>query len=271
MTIPTGPSWRGAGLTDIGRVRKINQDAFSVSNQHQLWVLADGMGGHAGGEVAAQMAVDTVPEYIGKKVTTNPTDPIPALALEKLLIEALEWANTLIREKASHNPDIKGMGTTVVAVAMTRDNDQHQAVIAHAGDSRAYVLRDQALTLWTKDHTLMEDQLDLNIITPEQVKTHPLRHVVTRGLGIEPQARPTVKTYPLEPTDLLLLCSDGLTKMLSDAEIQTLMKRDAPNLERMTQTFVKTANRLGGEDNTTVVVIGIAPDATLGDAQSTSE
>ncbi len=267
MSISSSPSWTGAGLTDIGRVRKMNQDAFSITNELQLWVLADGMGGHAGGEVAAQMAVDTIPKYIGNKVTT---DPIPAPALEKLLVEALEWTNTLIREKASQNPEIKGMGTTVVTVAMTRDNDQHQAVIAHAGDSRAYVFRDHSLSLWTKDHSLMEDQLDLNIITPEQVKTHPLRHVVTRGLGIQSQVLPTVKTYSLEPTDILLLCSDGLTKMLSDPEIQTLMKREPSNLEKMTHTFVKTANRLGGEDNTTVVVIGAAPDTTLGDGLATS-
>ncbi len=248
----------------------MNQDAFSITHEYQLWILADGMGGHAGGEVAAQIAVDTIPEYIGNHVKANQSNPIPAPALEKLLVEALESANTLIREKASHNPDIKGMGTTVVAVAITRDADQHQAVIAHAGDSRAYVFRDQTLSLWTKDHSLMEERLDLKLITPEQVKTHPLRHVVTRGLGIEPKALPTVKTYSLKPTDLLLLCSDGLTKMLNDPEIQSLMKREAPNLEQMTQTFVKTANRLGGEDNTTVVVIGAASDTTLGDVPSTS-
>ena len=116
----------------------------------------------------------------------------------------------------------------------------------------------------------MEERLDLKLITPEQVKTHPLRHVVTRGLGIESQALPTVNTYSLEPTDLLLLCSDGLTKMLSDSEIETLLKREASDLEQMTHTFVKTANRLGGEDNTTVVVIGSASDTTLGDVPPTS-
>lgn len=266
MTMSSSQSWRGVGLTDIGRVRKMNQDAFSVANVHQLWVLADGMGGHAGGDVAAQIAVDTIPEYIGNQVQSNSADLIPAPALEKMLVEAIESANQLIHEKASHNPEIKGMGTTVVAIAMTRTLDEHQAVIAHAGDSRAYVFRNQTLSLWTKDHTLMEERLDLKLITPEQVKSHPLRHVVTRGLGIEPQALPTVNTYSLEPTDLLLLCSDGLTKMLSDQEIETVMKREAPNLEQMTHTFVKTANRLGGEDNTTVVVIGADPDATLADS-----
>ncbi len=102
------------------------------------------------------------------------------------------------------------------------------------------------------------------------MKTHPLRHVVTRGLGIEPQALPTVKTYSLEPSDLLLLCSDGLTKMLSDPEIETLMKREARNLEKMPHTFVKTANRLGGEDNTTIVVIGLASDSALGNEPPTT-
>ena len=263
MTISSSQSWVGAGLTDIGRVRKKNQDAFSIANEHQLWVVADGMGGHAGGEVAAQIAVETIPEYIKNQLQANSSDPIPAPDLEKMLLEALEWANTLIREKASLNSEIKGMGTTVVAIAMTRTPEEHQAVIAHAGDSRAYVLRDHTLSLLTKDHTLMEERLDLKLITPAQVKTHPLRHVVTRGLGIESQALPTVNTYSLKPSDVLLLCSDGLTKMLSDSEIETLMKREASNLEQMTHTFVKTANRLGGEDNTTVVAIGAVPEATL--------
>ena len=115
----------------------------------------------------------------------------------------------------------------------------------------------------------MEERLALNLITPEQVRTHPLRHVLTKALGIDPQALPTVNTYSLEPTDLLLLCSDGLTKMLDDSEIKTLMAREAPHSDRIKNTLVDTANRLGGEDNTTVVVIGLDPDQTLIDADQT--
>jgi protein phosphatase len=117
----------------------------------------------------------------------------------------------------------------------------------------------------------LEERLALNLITPEQVRTHPLRHVLTKALGIDPQALPTVQTYSLEPTDLLILCSDGLTKMLTDPEIQTLVLKEAPNLDRIKNTLVATANRLGGEDNTTVVVIGSDSDATLADLPPATE
>ena len=270
MTTPTAQKWKGAGLTDIGRVRKINQDAFSINDDHQLWVLADGMGGHAGGEVAAQIAVETIPEYFDTQFEVQPSNEIQVNSLETILRQGIELANERIREQAHQNSTLKGMGTTVVAVAMLPTLNPSQAVIAHAGDSRVYLLRNSQLSLWTKDHTLMEERLELNLITPDQVRTHPLRHVLTRALGIDPQALPTVQTYTLEATDILILCSDGLTKMLTDPEIQTLLLKDAPNLDRMCQRLVETANRLGGEDNTTVVIIGSDSDATLIDAPSTT-
>ncbi len=268
MSTPLSPAWIGVGLTDIGRVRKINQDAFSVDNDLQLWVLADGMGGHAGGEVASQITVETIPASCHSQLDGKSFRAIPAATVETLLVQAIELANQRIREQASENSKIKGMGTTVVAVAITRTADRSQAIIAHTGDSRAYVLRNRTLSLWTRDHTLMEERLELNLITPNQVRTHPLRHVLTKALGIEPQAMPTVQTYELEPTDVLLLCSDGLTKMLTDQEIQALLLKDTPNLGRMCNRLVETANRLGGEDNTTVVVIGADSDATLVDLPS---
>lgn len=271
MNTPLSPAWIGVGLTDIGRVRKVNQDVFSVDNEHQLWVLADGMGGHAGGEIASQITIEAIPAYFNSQRDNTSSSLIPAATLETLLAQAIESANQRIREQASQNPEIKGMGTTVVALAMARTADHSQAVIAHSGDSRAYVLRNTNLTLWTKDHTLMEERLDLNLITPDQVRTHPLRHVLTKALGIDPQAMPTVQTYELEPTDVLLLCSDGLTKMLTDQEIQTLLLKNAPNLGHMCNRLVETANRLGGEDNTTVVVIGADSGATIVDLPSAIE
>jgi protein phosphatase len=269
MSHPPPQKWLGVGLTDIGRVRKLNQDAFSLDNVCQLWVLADGMGGHAGGEIASQIAVDTIPREFQRLLAAEPS---PAAAtLETWLAQAIETANQRIRQQASQNAEIKGMGTTIVAVAITQMHDTSQAVIAHSGDSRAYVLRNGSLALWTKDHTLMEERLALNLITPEQVRTHPLRHVLTKALGIDPQAFPTVQTYSLETTDLLLLCSDGLTKMLTDQEIQTLVLKEAPILDRIKNTLVAAANRLGGEDNTTVVVIGSDSDATLADLPPATE
>ena len=261
----------GVGLTDIGRVRKLNQDAFSLNNVRQLWVLADGMGGHAGGEIASQIVVDTIPQEFQRQVAAEPSPSPPTATVEKLLVQAIETANQRIREQASQNTEIKGMGTTIVAMAITQTHDTSQAVIAHSGDSRAYVLRNGRLDLWTRDHTLMEERLALKLITPEQVRTHPLRHVLTKALGIDPEALPTVQTFSLESTDLLLLCSDGLTKMLTDPEIQTLVLKEAPNLDRIKDTLVATANRLGGEDNTTVVVSGSDFDAMLVDLQPVTD
>jgi protein phosphatase len=263
MSNPPPKKWLGVGLTDIGRVRKLNQDAFSLDNDRQLWVLADGMGGHAGGEVASQIAVDTIPQEFQRLLAAEPSLSPTAAILETLLTQAIETANQRICEQSSQNDEIKGMGTTIVVVALTQIHDTSQAVIAHSGDSRAYVLRNGSLSLWTRDHTLMEERLALNLITPEQVRTHPLRHVLTKALGIDLQAYPTVQTFSLESTDLLLLCSDGLTKMLTDQEIQTLVLKETPSLDRIKNTLVATANRLGGEDNTTVVVIGADSDATL--------
>lgn len=263
MTTVPPQTWIGVGLTDIGRVRKMNQDAFSVHHDQQLWVLADGMGGHAGGEIASQIAVQTIPEEFQRLLAASPTTSLVTETVESYLVQTIETANQRIRALASQKNELKGMGTTIVVVVITQHNNTSYAVIAHAGDSRAYCFHQETLTLWTKDHTLMEERLALKIITPEQVRTHPLRHVLTKGLGIDVQALPTVQTYELEATDLLLLCSDGLTKMLSDPEIQTLLKRGAPKLKEIANSLVDTANRLGGEDNTTVIVIGADSDATL--------
>ena len=255
----TQPSdnWIGVGLTDIGLVRKLNQDAFSLDNTLQLWVLADGMGGHAGGEVASQIAVETIPHVIRTQLSTETSPYVQPDQLESLLCQALESANQTIRKEAAEDERLKGMGTTIVVVAITRSPTGYQASVAHAGDSRAYLFRQGTLSLWTKDHTLMEERLALNLITPEEVRTHPLRHVLTKALGIEPQAQPTIHTYPIDPSDLILLCSDGLTKMLTDQEIQTIVGQEAPHPEAICRRLVATANRLGGEDNTTVMLIGL--------------
>ncbi len=256
-------TWIGIGHTDIGRQRKKNQDAFSIHHAQQLWVLADGMGGHAGGEVASQIAVEVIPEEFQRLLASHAARSPSTDVLESAATQAIETANLRIREHAHHHDDLKGMGTTIVVVVITHQDDASYAVVAHAGDSRAYCFRQDTLSLWTKDHTLMEERLALKIITPEQVRTHPLRHVLTKGLGIDSRTLPTVQTYQLEPTDILLLCSDGLTKMLSDLEIQTVLKRGAPKLENVATSLVDTANRLGGEDNTTVIVIGADPEATV--------
>jgi protein phosphatase len=248
--------WIGIGLTDIGLIRKLNQDAFSLDNARQLCVLADGMGGYAGGEVASRIAVETIPQMVQTRLSSETHQDVQLDRFESILCQAIESANQAIRKEAAQDRSLHGMGTTVVVVAITSTPTGHQAIVAHAGDSRAYLLRNGTLSLWTKDHSLVEERLALNLITPEQVRTHPLRHVLTKALGIDPQAHPTIQTYPLEPSDLILLCSDGLTKMLIDQEIQNIVRQEAPYFESICQKLVTTANRLGGEDNTTVVLIG---------------
>jgi protein phosphatase len=254
--------WIGVGLTDIGLVRKLNQDAFSLDNALQLWVLADGMGGYAGGEVASRIAVDTIPYVVRTQLSSEDSECVQPDKFKSIVCEAIEEANQSIRKEAGQHETIKGMGTTVVVVAVTRLPAGYQAIVAHAGDSRAYLFRHRTISLLTTDHSLMEERLALNLITPEQIRTHPLRHVVTKALGIEPQVHPTIQTYPLEPSDLILLCSDGLTKMMEDPEIQTIVRQEGPQLELICHTLVTTANRLGGEDNTTVVAIGLNSDET---------
>jgi protein phosphatase len=248
--------WIGVGLTDMGLVRKLNQDAFFLDNARQLWVLADGMGGYAGGEVASHIAVETIPQVVRTRLPSETSQNIQPDRFESILCEAIESANHSIRKEAAQNEHLQGMGTTIVVVAIARTPAGHQAIVAHAGDSRAYLVRHGTLSLLTKDHSLVEERLALNLITPEQVRTHPLRHVLTKALGIDPQAHPTIQTYPIEPPDLILLCSDGLTKMLTDQEIQNIVMRESPHFDSICRTLVGTANRFGGEDNTTVVVIG---------------
>lgn len=248
--------WFGIGLTDFGLIRKLNQDAFSLDNPLQLWVLADGMGGHAGGEIASRIAVETIPRMVQTRLKSETSKHVQLDRFESILCQAIESANQAIRKEAAHDESLYGMGTTVVVVAITSTPAGHRAIVAHAGDSRAYLLRNGTLSLWTKDHSLVEERLALNLITPEQVRTHPLRHVLTKALGIDLRAHPTIQTYPLQLSDLILLCSDGLTKMLTDQEIQNIVSQEGPYFESICQNLVTTANRLGGEDNTTVVLIG---------------
>lgn len=252
----SSPGWFGFGLTDVGRVRKQNQDAFAVRNDLQLWVLADGMGGHAGGDIASRMAVQSVTDYLESYGLALSKGEEGGTQYEGLLVNALENANQAIREEARGNKAVRGMGTTVVAVLIMPGNSGDQAVVAHAGDSRLYLLRKDKLILWTRDHTLMEERLALNLITAEQVRTHPQRHVLTKALGIEPLVMPTVRTYGLEIHDRLLLCSDGLTKMLTDEEIESLVVKRSTVSQQTCQDLIETANRLGGEDNTTVIIVG---------------
>ncbi len=249
-------NWKGKGLTHIGKVRQLNQDAFGMYKHLRLWLIADGMGGHPGGEIASQLAIDNMAAYFE---THQP--PLDGTSKEPerssvILGETLESANLAIREYARQHIEFTDMGTTAVAVHLD-GRSPTVATIAHAGDSRAYLIRDQTLTPLTRDHSLVEERVELGIITPEQALTHPLRHIITRALGIDHHVVPSVTTIDLTEKDQLLLCTDGLTKMMTDQQILNTILGANTNLDRICHSLIEEALNRGGEDNVTVVILGI--------------
>ena len=246
-------TWQGWGQTDIGKVRKINQDAFQLHPTLNMWVVADGMGGHVGGEIASRLAIETIGPFVEQHQTKNSSLIIEDR--EKTLREALEAANQTIRAHARKHPQYSGMGTTAVVLQISEGPPSH-ATIAHVGDSRAYLIQDQDMSLITRDHSVVEERIDLGIITREEALTHPLRHVLTKGLGIEAGVEPSVQTRTIQTTDRILLCSDGLTKMMTDEEFFKVIRQHSHSLKEAGQQLIDTANRLGGDDNITVVLVG---------------
>ncbi len=244
--------WHGAGLTDQGRVRSSNQDAFAVLNECHLWVIADGMGGQAGGDIASHMTVDSIVKAIQDKQAIGATSiPDPSSFLD----QAIQSANQAIQSHISTHPLLAGMGTTVVAIHIS-EQPASQATISHVGDSRAYLIRDQALTRLTQDHSLVEEHIWQGLLTREQAEDHPMQHILTQAVGPEPTVTPDLSTVHLLPEDRVLLCTDGLTKMMTDNQILHIVQQTGDSLEAMCQALIHEANSQGGEDNVTIVLIG---------------
>jgi protein phosphatase len=231
--------------THQGQVRDNNEDAFLIDDAHDLYAIADGMGGHQGGEVASHTAIESIR---ASYASGTPIEP------------AIEQANTAVITRAASNVNLHGMGTTLTAVTVGGINT---LLFGHVGDSRAYLLRDGALGRVTDDHSLVEDLVREGRLTPEQAEVHPQRAIVTRALGVTDDV--DVALYPVEVGvgDRVLLCSDGLTDMLRDREIEQLL-RNEPDPQRAAETLVRAANDAGGSDNITVVIVDVveADDAT---------
>lgn len=254
MDRQTSLSWQGTGFTDTGLARQTNQDAFAIDNALGLWIVADGMGGHAGGDIASRIAVDTILRTIRAAVSTDNTLPIRSSQAVGLLTEALSIAHEAIRQATIQNSELEGMGTTIV-VCLLCPGSPSQAVLAHVGDSRAYLLRNRQLHLLTTDHSYVQKLLSQGSLTEDEASRHPQRNVLLRALGIPDQSIPDTKIQPLEPDDTLLLCTDGLTKMLGDDEILSLLSDTQASHADMSKQLVDRANEHGGKDNTTVVLI----------------
>jgi PPM family protein phosphatase len=222
--------------TDTGRARADNED--SAYARPPLYVVADGMGGAQAGEVASALAVE---EFRGG-LTAHGT-------AEQRLSERVQAANRRIYETAHRRLEHEGMGTTLTAVYL----DESNLSVAHVGDSRAYIFRDGELVRLTHDHSLVEELIRRGKLTPEQAAAHPQRSIITRALGIEPEVEVDTWTYPMRADDVVLLCSDGLTSMISEPQIAAVLA-EQPDLDRAGDRLIAEANEAGGRDNITVVL-----------------
>ena len=247
----------GAGRTDVGRRRDFNEDAFKIDLDSGLLVLADGMGGHAAGEVASRIATETVAEFIrgtahGKEIAW-PFEVDERLSLSaNRLRSAVRLANDKIFRTIEEHPEMRGMGTTLVSVLSQNEG----ACVAHIGDSRVYFFRAGKMSQLTSDHSWVGEQVRLGNLSLEEAARHPFRNVITRALGSREEIAADLKEIPLEPGDRMILCSDGLTTMLEDHEIQAVVERHPEDTKAAAAALVEAANEAGGEDNITVIVAG---------------
>ncbi|MFT4267371.1 MAG: Stp1/IreP family PP2C-type Ser/Thr phosphatase [Xenophilus sp.] len=245
---PAPLAWEFAALTDTGKVRANNEDAIAFDPALGLAVLADGMGGYNGGEVASGMAIALLQASFGRWLA-HAGHAAPLRAMKRALQASTDEANRAIYEASTGNEQLRGMGTTLVVAAF----GPGRVLVGHIGDSRCYRLRGGRLELLTRDHSLLQAQLDAGIITPEQAAVSPHRNLVTRALGIESQVELEMNEHPAEPDDLFLLCSDGLSETVGDAHLFTLLLQDTTLAQKAT-LLVSFANDNGGWDNVSVVL-----------------
>ncbi len=238
--------------TDVGRVRRNNQDAFGIDAARGLLVVADGMGGHAAGEVASRLAVDTVMAEVARgiasgKIPWEGEAPLHLSEWQRLLISSVRIANQMIFRSAQENPDQKGMGTTLVAALFHGG----RVTVANVGDSRLYLWRGDRLLQWTRDHSFVAEQVERGLLTAAEAATAANQNILTRALGTAAEVDVDTQERVLTNGDLLLLCTDGLTRMVPDADIAAVL-RAAPAPAAACDRLVKAAVERGGRDNVTV-------------------
>jgi protein phosphatase len=250
------------GLTDVGRKRRHNEDAYLLDAERGLFVVADGMGGHAAGEVASRITVETIQEYIAateeEQESSWPFGFNSRVSLEgNRLTTAVEKANEKVMRAVQNRPELKGMGTTVVAALFDAD----RATLVHVGDSRAYLFRDGELRRLTDDHSWVQEQVNAGILSEDEAKSHPLKNVVTRALGGAAHVSVDLIEVPVRSGDRFLLCSDGLTGMVPDEDLFARFKSE-DGLETTVRQLIDVANDRGGVDNITAILVEVAGDAT---------
>ena len=235
---------RAAYKSHPGKKRKNNEDSIYVDMERGIFLIADGMGGHQAGEVASNLAVNEGHDYLKNRLGQAETEK----EIFKLLVESLMKANNIVREKAKHHLNLMGMGTTLIQVIVKH----HTAYICHVGDSRAYLLRDRLRQI-TSDHTVGDYLVQHDIMPREKVPPQKW-HTLTQAVGVSESPVPDLQSLEVKKGNYLLLCTDGLTDMLSDDEIERTIQ-NVDDIEKAVSQLIKVANRKGGKDNISVVLI----------------
>ncbi len=248
------------GMTDTGIVRRKNEDAIGYDSAIGLVVLADGMGGHRGGEIASSMTIDTIIDELQQKlpsIAPGEVDEASGFSMESICIQdAVVAANNLVYKTAEANPEHKGMGTTIVVLQFYNNSFS----LAHIGDSRCYRLRAGRFEQITKDHSLLQELIDRGFYTPEEARNSMNKNLVTRALGIDPVVMPDIQEDIVLKNDIYLLCSDGLTDLVVDEDIYLTIKQFSANLEEAAKQLITKANKNGGKDNISVMLCRIDED-----------
>ena len=246
-----------ASLSHPGMVRSHNEDSVFVDGEAGIAILADGMGGYNAGEVASGMATTLLGSELEKafqKTAPHQLDASGKLYSHSVLEAEIARANTAIYQAAQSQPQYAGMGTTLV-VTLFYDN---MMTVAHIGDSRLYRLRGDEFQAITRDHSLLQEQIDSGMITADEARHSQNKNLVTRALGVDPVVEPEIRDYDTMPGDLYLLCSDGLNDMVEDEEIALTLQALSANLDLAATQLIQTANDSGGRDNVSVVLVRIA-------------
>jgi PPM family protein phosphatase len=249
------------GATDVGMVRTNNEDSYQLVPALLLFVLADGMGGEAHGEVASSLAVETVVKHC-LEGQENPSAPLRGEAKPGLtersrrLASAVHLANQRVFASAAEHSEQRGMGATMTAAWI----DDMNLSIAHVGDSRVYLLRTGVLQQLTSDHSLVAEQVRRGILTPSEAESSTMQNVLLRALGTQPEVEVDIEQVGLFPNDVLLLCSDGLTRMVTEPEIAGALQSE-PDPQKAAEKLIRLANEGGGVDNVTAIVVSLKPEA----------
>lgn len=239
-----------SGDTNIGMKRKTNQDSFFSSKELRLFIVADGMGGHNGGDIASQMAVKLFPEFVKNHISEEPIS---------MLTNAITETNIQIKSYGEMRPELVGMGTTIVSCFFKGQN----LYVSNVGDSRGYLINNKKIYQLTKDHSLVQEKLNYGVYNREQAALDPQKNVLVRTIGFEDEVEIDVFTYKVIRNDIFIICSDGLHGKVSDEDILFLTNKNIPNpsianqamADQLTRELIQLANDNGGQDNITVIVI----------------